>query len=158
MLQNWNENRIHLLQNAFGLQSDFFFNRIKFFERGYKYLFSTNTFIWKKKDFVKIIHIFFLKIFFFFSTCYIWTTVSGIIDKTYLISWLHKVIWNCYFLMKVPFELITFSEPLHLKDPCFPKAVIPFHKSYFSEDAFLRTGNFLLLTSFSSYTFHSPFN
>ena len=37
------ENKIHLLQNEFVLQIFFFpesnlFNRIKFFERGYKYL------------------------------------------------------------------------------------------------------------------------
>ena len=45
-----------------------FFNRIEFYERGYKYLFQINNFIWKKKIFteknkvfVKIIHIFFLK-------------------------------------------------------------------------------------------------
>ena len=51
-----------------------FFNRIKFFERGYKYLFWIHNFIWKKKIFteknkifVKIIHIFFLKIYIFFQ-------------------------------------------------------------------------------------------
>ena len=45
-----------------------FFNKIKFFEKGYKYLFWINNFIWKKyifteknKFFVKMIHIFFLK-------------------------------------------------------------------------------------------------
>ena len=50
------------------------FNRIKFFERGYKYLFWIHNFIWKKKIFteknkifVKIIHIFFLKIYIFFQ-------------------------------------------------------------------------------------------
>ena len=37
-------------------------NRIKFFEGGYKHLFETNNFFWKnKRDFVKIIYIFFLK-------------------------------------------------------------------------------------------------
>ena len=46
-----------------------FFNRIKFFEREYNYLFWINNFIWKKKIFtqknnifVKVMHIFFLKI------------------------------------------------------------------------------------------------
>ena len=38
------------------------FNRIKVFERGYKYL---NFF--EKKDFVKIIHIFFLKMYIFYN-------------------------------------------------------------------------------------------
>ena len=44
LLQNYVENKIHVLQNAFVLKNEFFyrgnfFNRIKFFERGYKYLF-----------------------------------------------------------------------------------------------------------------------
>ena len=44
---------------------------------------------------------------------------SRIIDKTYSISWLHKVLWNIYFLMKLLFEKATFSEPPLFKDPYF---------------------------------------
>ena len=60
---------------------------------------------------------------------------SRIIDKIYLITWLHKVLWNCYFLMKLVFEQATFSEPLLFKDPYFFKAVIIFRKSYFFRNA-----------------------
>ena len=68
-----------------------FFNRIKFFDRGYKYLFWIHDFNWKKKKkifteknkiFIKIIHIFFLKIYFFKWFCYIWTTINDSPSKT----------------------------------------------------------------------------
>ena len=81
------------------LQSEFFLNRIKFFERGYKYLFQINNVIStkkKKKDFVKIMHIFLLKIWLFFEQpCYIWTAmvkhfkkiirfkISGVLNVNY---------------------------------------------------------------------------
>ena len=37
---------------------------------------------------------------------------SRIIDRICLISWLHKVLWNCYFPIKLVFEQATFSGPL----------------------------------------------
>ena len=49
-----------------------------------------------------------------------------IIDKVYLISWLSKVLWIFYFLMKLPFEKATFSEPLFFKDRYFFQEVILF--------------------------------
>ena len=58
-------------QNECFYRVKFFLDKIKFFERGYKYLFWI-TFFEKKKIFtgknnffLKIIHIFFLKILFF---------------------------------------------------------------------------------------------
>ena len=55
-------------QNEYFYRVKFFFNRIKCYERGYKYLLWIHNFIWKKKIFteknkifVKIIHTFYLK-------------------------------------------------------------------------------------------------
>ena len=70
-------------QNEYYYRVKFLFNRINFFETGYKYLFWIHNFIWKKKRvllrkiFVKIIDVFFLKIYFFSKKfCYIWTTIA----------------------------------------------------------------------------------
>ena len=57
------------------------------------------------------------------------------------------MLWNCYFLIKLLFEFVTFSELLLIKDPYFFKSVST--KATFSEDAVFRTTNFQLLTSFS---------
>ena len=55
---------MYLLQNEFVSQTKcgIFFNTIKFYERGYQYLFEKKTFLLRKeKNFVKIIHILYLK-------------------------------------------------------------------------------------------------
>ena len=72
LLQNGIENKIHLLQNAFVLQNEFFhsfftifFNKVKFFERDVNIYGKQITLFEKKKDFAKIIRIFFLKNTFF---------------------------------------------------------------------------------------------
>ena len=68
---------------------------------------------------------------------------SRIIDKIYLISWLHKVLWNCYFLIKLLSEQATSSEPLLFKEPFFFQSKL-FRKSYyFSEDAVYWNSSFL---------------
>ena len=41
---------------------------------------------------------------------------SRIIDKIYLINWLHKVLWNCYFLIKALFQsLLLFKDHYFFK-------------------------------------------
>ena len=62
LLQNWIENKIPIFTDGN------FFNRIKYFERGSKDYFIQITFFVKKKIFLKIIPIFFLKKIYFFST------------------------------------------------------------------------------------------
>ena len=53
-----------------------------------------------------------------------------LIDKVY---WLHKVLWNCYFLIKLLFESATFSEPLLFNDPYLrtAKQLDSFCRNYF---------------------------
>ena len=63
-----------------------------------------------------------------------------------LISWLHKVLWNCYFLMKLFSEQATFSELYSFrastKDPYFSKQLYFFARATFSEDAFYWNSQF----------------
>ena len=81
---------------------------------------------------------------------------SCVIDKVYLISWLRKVQWNCYwlryfstkhtkyyFLMMLPYEWATFLGSLLFKDPycCFLEKLI-----------------FDCYSRFHSYTFYLSFS
>ena len=62
-------------------------------------------------------------------------------------SWLNRVLWNWYFVMKLLFAWNTFSEPLLLKDLYFLKAVIyVFGRATFPDDTVFRIANFRLLT------------
>ena len=53
-----------------------------------------------------------------------------IIDKVYLISLLHKVLWNCSFLNKLVFQSLYF-----LRTPTFSKQLYFFARAAFSDDA-----------------------
>ena len=59
---------------------------------------------------------------------------SRIRDKVYLISSLHKVLQNCYFLSKLLFH--------RLFGPCFLKAAIPFLQKLRFQKMFFKTANF----------------
>ena len=56
---------------------------------------------------------------------------SHMIDKVYLTSWLHKVLWNFCFLIKHILSKLLFQSLYFLRNPYFFKVVIPFRKSYF---------------------------
>ena len=75
-------------------------------------------------------------------------------DKVYLISWLCKVLSQCFFVMNLLFEWATFSQSLLFKDPKF---LYVFARSCsnispcFLQGLFLQ--KMLFLTVFHSYTF-----
>ena len=56
-------------------------------------------------------------------------------DKVNLISWLHKVLRNCYFLMKLLFSKLHFQILYLLGTPTFSKQLNFFARATFSEDA-----------------------
>ena len=76
---------------------------------------------------------------------------SHVINKVYLIIWLHKVLWNCYFLMMLLFQSIYF-----LRSPNFSKQLYTLSQELlFQQMLFFRTANLQQLTSFSQL--HFPF-
>ena len=64
----------------------------------------------------------------FFPCVYI-IAESHIRDKIYLISWLHKVLWTCYFLIELLFQSIYF-----LRTPIFAKQLYISASTTFSQE------------------------
>ena len=74
-----------------------------------------------------------------------------IIDRLYLINWLHKVLQNSCFLSK-----LLFLEPLHFKESYLFKADISFRKCYFFRRLYFKepqffTANIVFTTALSIY-------
>ena len=67
-----------------------------------------------------------------------------------LISWVCKVLRNCYFVKNLLFEWATFSESLLFKEPYF---LYVFARATFPEDAIFHCSIF-----FHSYTFYLSFS
>ena len=80
---------------------------------------------------------------------------SRIIDDIYLISWLNKILWNCYFLIKLLFQSHYFLRTL-----MFSKQLYISASATFSMMLFIGKSSFRLLTSFSQlhYFYHLVIN
>ena len=82
-------------------------------------------------------------------SCVSFITQSPIIEQVYLISWSHKVLWNCYFFSKLLFRASTFQGALICQSSfTFSQQLL------FQKIVFLRTATFRQLTHFHSYTFY----
>ena len=73
---------------------------------------------------------------------------SCIIDKVHLISWLHKVLWNCFCQDEATFRMKLASKLLFMS--LFFQSSNTFSQELlFQNVLFFTTANFQLLTSFS---------
>ena len=96
------------------LQSEVFFNRITFFERGYKHLFWIHNLIWQKKNFtetnkifVKIIHIFSLKKYIILQIVLLHLNNHSLLHTNSSNVW-----YACNYFISHNYNKITFVERL----------------------------------------------
>ena len=81
---------------------------------------------------------------------------SRIIDDIYLISWLNKILWNCYVLIKLLFQIVYFLRTL-----MFSKQLYISASATFSEDAVYWNKQFLtasLVFTVTLFIYHLVIN